>query len=180
MLNRVKALGATLLVSGIIGCGGGSGGGSVTSLPASTSLMTLTPAQKTQLCADTAAYVSRNISDADACKLEGFVGALIGLALEPTISDAQLQDLCNQGVAACMPAAAECTIGDTATCSADATIGDFSACTSDETAAVKNLVKMLPACSALTSAWITANAGAAGMVPASCTALDAKCPDIMM
>jgi hypothetical protein len=184
MLNRVKALGATLLVSGIIGCGGSSGGGSVTGLPASTGLMTLTPAQKTQLCNDVSAYVSRNISDADGCKLSGLIVALIAVSTEPTISDAQLQTACSDAVTSCNATPSqpgECTLGDTSTCSADATVADVSACISDDTAAVKSLIATVPACSALTKAWLETNANALGAAaPASCTALDAKCPDIMM
>ena len=64
---------------------------------------------------------------------------------------------------------------------ADATVADLTKCISDDTAALKSLIASLPACSALTKAWITANANTlGGAAPASCTALDAKCPDIMM
>jgi len=184
MLNWVKGLGVTLLVSGIIGCGGSDGGGgSVTSLPASTKLMTLTPTQKTQLCTDVSAYVSRNVSDADACELTGLLAGLLAVGLDPNSTDAQVQDACTQAVTACnsTPSTGECTIGDTATCSADATIADFNTCTTDNVTAVKSLIATLPACSALTKAWLEANAAMlAGLDSASCTALDAKCPDIRM
>jgi len=183
MLNRLKALGATLLVSGMIGCGGSGGGGSVTGLPASTGFMTLTPAQKTQLCSDVSAYVSRNISDADGCKLSGLIVALLAVATDPTITDADLQGSCTAAVSSCnmTPSTGECTLGDTSTCSADATIADLNKCISDDTAALKSLIATIPACGSLTKAWLDANANALGAAaPASCTALDAKCPDIMM
>jgi len=182
MLNRVKALGVTLLVSGIIGCGGSSGGGSVTGIPASTSLMTLTPAQKTQLCNDVSAYVSKNISDADGCKLSGLIVALLATATDPNISDADLQSACSQAVTSCnsTPSTGECTLGDTSTCSADATIGDLNMCISDDTALLKSVIAKVPACSGITKAWLDANANLlATPAPASCTSLDAKCPDLM-
>ena len=184
MFDRFKGLGVILLVSCVVECGGNSDG-AVTSLPPMTKLMTLTAAQKTQLCNGILSYDAKNVSTADTCKLQGIATALFVLGSDSTLTDADLQSACSQTVTACNAAPIEagtCPIADTSTCSADATIADVSMCIADDATAVNAAIAAYPACSMVTKAWLQANSttiNGGPAVPASCSALIAKCPNIM-
>ncbi len=187
MHNRVTGLGSIFLVSAVIGCGGGGGGGTPTSLPAGTKLMTLTPAQQMQICTDVTNYTVHNISQANACKFAGVETAAFVLASDSTTTDAALQDACSQAVTQCNSTPPDtsgttCDFSGVATCSADATIADFNACATAEVSAENTAFGSVPACSAVTKAWLTSNADSIGtyVEPASCTSLAAKCPDVGM
>jgi hypothetical protein len=183
----VKGLGVTLLVSAVACSSSGGGGGSVTSIPGSTALNTLTPAQATQLCTDTSAYVSRSITKSDACKLAGFTTAALSAALGAVTTDQQAQAACQAAVDSCNNSSSDagttgtCSIGDTSTCVATATVSEYSTCISDDVTAVKGSFASIPACSALTIASLTsADAGTGGTTttPASCTKLSTDCPGL--
>ena len=186
MHNGITGLGSIFLVSAVIGCGGGSGG-MPTNLPPATKLMSLTPAQQTQICNDLTNYSVHNIPQATVCKFVGVEAAAIVLASESTATDAQLQDACSQAVTQCNAtppdtSGSTCDFSGVSTCSADATIADFNTCVTDEVTAENAAFGSVPACSAVTKAWLTANGDAAGTFtePASCVSLDAKCPDVGM
>jgi hypothetical protein len=149
--------------------------------------MSLTPAQQMQLCTDVTNYTVNNISKANGCKFAGVESAIIVYAFDPSMTDADLQSACSQAVTQCNSAPPDtsggnCDFSGVATCSADATIGDFNTCASAEVTAESAAFASLPACSAITGAWITANADTVGTIsePASCVSLDAKCPDVGM
>jgi hypothetical protein len=182
----VKGLGVTLLVSAVA-CGSSSGGGgSVTSVPGNTGLATLTPAQATQLCTDTGAYLARNITKADACKLAGFTTTVLAFAFDSTLTDTQLQATCTMAVDSCNSSAADggttttCSIGDTSTCAATATVSQYSTCVTDAVAGEKATFAAIPACSSLTAALLSADGGTGGTTgqPASCATLMSACPNI--
>src|SRR3954465_7359723 len=101
MNNWVQGLGGIFLVTAVIGCGGSSGGGTPSSLPPATKLMSLTPAQQTQLCTDVTHYTANNISKANGCKFAGVESAVIVLAFDDTTTDAALQSACSQAVTQC-------------------------------------------------------------------------------
>jgi hypothetical protein len=186
MRNWVKGLGVTLLVSAVA-CSSSSGGGSVTSIPGSTGLATLTPAQATQLCTDSTSYVSRSISKSDTCKLLGFTAAAIAVGFGAATTDQAVQQTCQASVDQCNNSSPDggttgtCSIGDTSTCAATATVSEYSTCISDDVTAVKGSLSSIPACSALTIASLTATDGGTGgttTTPASCTKLMTDCPNL--
>ena len=187
MHQWVKGLGVLFTVSAVLGCGGSSGGGSPTSLPPSTKLMTLTPAQQMQLCTDLTNYAVNNISKANACKFAGVFAASFILASDPSTPDASLQSACSQAVSQCNSSPPDtsgstCDFSGVSTCTADATIADFNACAKDTVSVENTAFGSLPACSAVTAAWLNANPDPTGGVsePATCASLDAKCPDVSM
>jgi hypothetical protein len=149
--------------------------------------MTLTPAQQMQICTDVTNYTAHNISQANACKFAGVESAAFALAFSPDMTDADLQSACSQAVTQCNStppdtSGSTCDFTGVATCSADATIADFNACTTAEVSAENTAFGAVPACSALTKAWLTSNGDSIGAIvePASCTSLAAKCPDVPM
>ena len=185
MHNRVTGLGSIFLVSAVIGCGGG--GGMPTNLPPATKLMSLTPAQQTQICNDISNYSVHNLSQASFCKYAGVATAAFLLASDSSTPDATLRDACTQTVTECNASAPDtsgstCDFSGVTTCTADATIANLNTCIADEVSAENAAFAALPACAALGRAWLTANGDAAGSFtePASCISLSAKCPDVGM
>jgi hypothetical protein len=185
MRNWVKGLGVTLLVSAVA-CSSSGGGGSVTSVPGSKSLATLTPADTAQICTDTSAYVTRNVSKSDLCKLAGLFAAPFVLVGNPNATDADVQTACSDAVTSCNSSSADggstatCSVGDTSTCNATATVDEYSKCVTDTTSALKGTLNAIPACSSLTVASLSADGGTGGTStpPASCVTLMNDCPDI--
>lgn len=185
MHNRVTGLGSIFLVTAVIGCGGG-GSGMPTNLPANTKLMTLTPAQQTQICNDVTNYSLHAVPQASFCKYAGIATAAFVLASDSSTTDATLQSACAQTVADCNSAPPDtsgstCDFSGVETCSADATIADFNTCITDEVAAENAAFASLPACSAVTKTWLNSNSSAGSITePASCVSLSAKCPGVSM
>lgn len=188
MHQWVKGLGAIFTVMAVLGCGGSSGGGGTpTSLPPTTKLMTLTPAQQTQICNDLNKYEANNLSKGDACKAFGILAAVLALTSDSTLPDSSLQSACSQAVTQCNSAPPDtsgstCDFSGVSTCSADATIADLNTCAADEVTSTNAAFASLPACSAVTKAWLSSNPDATtgGSTPASCASLAAKCPDVMI
>ena len=186
MHKWVKGLGVLFTVSAVLGCGGSSGGGTPTSLPPTTKLMTLTPAQQTQVCNDLGKYEAKNISQANACKFLGIFAAATALGTDSTLPDSSLQSACSQAVTQCnsQPASSSgnCDLSGVTTCSADATIAELNTCAMDEVAATNAAFGALPACSAVTKTWLNANPDPTGgfTEPTSCTTLATKCPGVML
>ena len=185
MHQWVKGLGVLFTVTAVLGCGGSSGGGTPTSLPPTTKLMTLTPAQQTQICNDLTKYEANNISKAGACKFAGIFAASFILASDPSTPDASLQSACSQAVTQCNSqppdtSGSTCDLSGVSTCTADATVAELNTCATDEVTALNAAFGSLPACSAVTAAYLNANPDPTGGLtePASCTALATKCPDV--
>lgn len=182
MHNRITGLASILLVSGVIGCGGGAG--TPTSIPPTTKLMSLTPAQQTQICNDVTNYSIHALSQASFCKYAGVATAAFLLASDSSTTDATLQSACAQTVTQCNASPPDtsggtCDFSGVETCSADATIADFNTCITDEVSAENAAFASLPACSAVTKTWLNSNSSAGTITePASCVSLDAKCPGI--
>jgi hypothetical protein len=173
----------SLVVSPIAGCGGSSSGG-VTSVPGTKTLKDLTPAELATLCSDSANYFRTHVTST--CKLAGFTVAALAAGFNPTITDAQLQALCNQGVASCNSGGGADAGSSSQTCdpppaTCTATVSEYSACLTDDAAAINSAFGSIPSCSSLTRASLTASSADAGTgptatTPASCTTLETKCP----
>ncbi|HTA90456.1 MAG TPA: hypothetical protein VK745_12795 [Polyangiaceae bacterium] len=148
-----------------------------TSLPASTSLGSLTSAQATQLCTQLDSYL--NSITTYECELIAVVEA--GTAT----SDAAAQTMCQTLESAC---SATGTTTDSCTApgsSCMATVGDLEGCLNDTTATLKSAA--VPACATLTLAQAQAlaisfagEADGGPAEPTSCTSFAAKCPDSNM
>lgn len=148
---------------------------------------------------------SRPASSLSAAETQQFCKAFDGLLEDPAIkgslcqvvsviaasllagngTDAQLQMACTQGYNECLKDDGKAEPGSSSKCekpaaSCTATIGEIEQCFSDMKLAFVNLGKSLPACSALTKASINQSspASAEPTMPASCTALEKKCPDV--
>jgi hypothetical protein len=157
-----------------------------TNLPPATKLMSLTPAQQTQICNDVNNYSVHALSQASFCKYAGVATAAFVLTSDSSVTDATLQSACSQAVTECNASPPDtsgstCDFTGVSTCSADATIADFNACISDQVSAENAAFASLPACSAVTKTWLNSNSSAGTITaPASCVSLSAKCPDVSM
>jgi hypothetical protein len=186
MHQWVKGIAVMFTVTAAIGCGGSSGG-SPTSLPPSTKLMTLTPAQQMQICTDLTNYSVKNISQANVCKFAGITVAALVLASDPSTPDSSLREACSQAVTQCNStppdtSGSTCDFSGVETCSADATIADFNACAKDGVAAENAAFAALPACSAISASYLSSTSDPTTNIPEppSCVSLDAKCPGVSM
>ena len=189
MRNRVTGLWVTLLASVLFGCGGNDGGPPVppgpTAIPGDRKLMTLTPSEAAVICDDLEAYQTFNISPRNVCKLSGIASALLLATIDPTFTDVELRDACNLGVDQCVAyptdPTGKCPLAVPSSCTPTPTVDDLSKCVMDDVAAANAALAAVPACSAVTRAWLIANGANAGQfaTPASCTALAAECPDFL-
>ena len=158
----------------------------MTSVPGSKSLATLTPADLTQICTDTGAYYSRNVTKADACKIAGFTAAALVFAFNSAATDTDLQTACSDAVTSCNSSSADggttttCSVGDTSTCAATATVDEYSKCVTDAVAAQKASFAAIPACSSITVASLSTDGGTGttSNPPASCAMLMTDCPGV--
>jgi hypothetical protein len=185
---KTLGLGCLLVITGLAGCGGGSSSGTfTTSVPSSTKLTDLTPAQSTQLCNDLITFDEKSI-DTDLCKLEGLGAAqAVEYAGTPAPTNAQLQAACTQAYNECLsidggvatPGSCDSTtLNVPSTCTA--TVGDLQTCAGDQQAVVKQFYGALPSCSSLTTANLTTalasiNSDAGLTDPTSCSKFDATC-----
>jgi hypothetical protein len=171
------------LVGPVAGCGS-SGSSGVTSVPGTKTLKDLTPAELATLCSDSASYFRTHVTGT--CKLAGFFTAALAAEFDTTMTDAQLQALCNQSVASCNSGAGADAGASSQTCEAPpatctATVSEYSACVTDDATAINSAFGSIPACSSLTRASLNASTADAGSgststPPASCTTLETKCP----
>jgi len=158
------------------GSGGGSGGDFMTGLPADKPLSSLTDAEAMQLCSSFEDYFTNSLQDLD-CRLSGLLAA----AFAQADTDAKAQAACKAAYDMCAAAPAMPTTDmcskPTGMCTA--TVGELEACASDDKAVFAQLGMSFPACADLTLKDLMGTPGgdtAPPMEPASCTALDMKCP----
>lgn len=184
------------------GCGGGSGAGFHTSVPASKPLNTLSPSDVKALCMDMVTFLNMQIqADLKNKDLE-CRGAGLGFAAlaanSPNATDAQLQQACQVGYQLCLSAPAdagvssgnidagvsgdECTNTSTPPASCTATVAQYTACVSEASSSVQDV---LPPCNELTKAklaMLTGDAGAPGggasTAGPACMAFQAACPGV--
>jgi len=163
------------------GTGGGGGGAAtpVTTLNGSTALSALTPAQRTQLCSDTAVYFGALVPMATTCKWRGLAYAASSSAPTQDL----LQQKCTMQESNCSQAGNPwannfgCDIA--ATCAA--TVAEYSACIHDEIAAFLQAVNALPTCATLmmsNSSTIIADQNAD--LPASCVSRMNTCAELLV
>ena len=165
--------------SGGAGGGGASGGSSVTTISGTKALGALTTAEATQLCDDTDAYFGKNVTQATTCKWTGLYYA--------TQSSAPTQDMLRKGCtdheSACLKADAS-TVSTSSGCSdipstCTATVAQYAVCISDQVANFNQTVNGLPSCDSFTTSatsgvWDALSAN----LPASCTSITDKCPEL--
>ena len=178
--------GCVLAIAASIGCGGGSGGTFMTSVPPSTPLNSLTPAQSTQICNDFAAYATNTLQP-DVCRADAVETAAGLLSSQPAPTDAQLQAACTEEYNACVGGGdgglgfsglmCDASSGIPATCTA--TVGDLESCFNGLQAQSNAILATLPTCSTITMANLVAASGKlageedAGMSePASCAQIE--------
>ncbi len=164
--------------------GGASGTGFMSSVPGDKPLNTLTDDEVQQLCKEFQSDFGPGTPAASAvveldCRLAGILAS----ALSQPQTDAAAQASCKSTYDACIGAP---TTSETATCnkpdpSCTATVAEEEKCLQDSLAAFDSVKDLLPSCSAITTSTglqSLALSGAATQTPASCTALQAKCPGI--
>jgi hypothetical protein len=149
-------------------------------LPTDTPLTSLTDDQLAGLCMKFDDFFSKGtvgdqLKDFN-CRLSGILAGALGGAS----TDDALRAACKVAYDACVAAPSETTSSDctkpTGTCTA--TIGDVEACTNDSAAYLEQVQTALPSCDELTVAGLGDLGDAMQTTePASCTTLDAKCPD---
>lgn len=169
---------------------GGGGSGSVTTLDSSKQAGSLSDAEKTQYCKDVNAYNAAAISEADTKKVACFsaVASTIFLGGTPPKDDAELRSKCKTAYQECLAKPVEkadagatvddCkdAVKDLANCTA--TVGELNTCVADRAAAGKSyFAKVDSACDGLSLD------GGSGLDkeledPASCKAVEAKCPNL--
>ena len=179
--NVWKLLG--LLTAGaMIGCGpgsGGSGGGFSTSEPSGTEVQNLTGSQSNQLCTDLTNYLNQQVDSQSFCQAAAVIGTTAAAAQDSTLTDAQLQQVCQQAAAQACPSAdgGTASCGSPAGCSA--TVEQIGACANAYAAYLKQFEAMFPTCSMITRAKLASvNPDASPDIePASCKPLDTSCPN---
>jgi hypothetical protein len=159
--------------------GGGTGGGTtVTSLPASKALGTLTAAEATQLCDDVKAYYGTAITKASSCKWSAIFGAASSsspnnMALQNNCTT--METACNQSAdtgpgkaTSCLPIPSDCT----------ATVAQYAACIVAGAMVLNQSANTLPSCATVTLADLTPvfNANDALNAPPGCMPLANACP----
>ena len=174
-----------------VACGGSSGSGSPgstdfsSSLPADKSLGSLSDSESAQLCKDLENYYGPN--SAAGKQLKEFscrFSAILLATLSAPTTDSALQAACKSGYDQCEKAPAQT---DT-TCTKPpagcmATVAEMETCITDTTKGVSDLVNQFPECSKVTLASLSSMDPETGTptseTPASCTAVEAKCPGFL-
>jgi hypothetical protein len=156
---------------------GNTGGGAVASgLPATKPLNTLTPAEVTQICKAVDDSVKSPAVSDGMCKFLAVIATGLEASFVPGTTDAQLRMSCTEGFEECKkdtepedcdPPPASCT----------ATVAEVEKCASDLNAAIIAVGTAAPACATLTKAALSTAPSIDALVePASCKALEQKCP----
>lgn len=180
--NVWKLLGL-LAVGATIGCGpssGGSGGGGFsTSAPSGTQVQNLTASQAIQLCTDLTGYLNQQVDSQSFCQAAAVVGTASVAMQDSTLTDAQLQQACQQAAVQGCPSADAGTASCGSTTGCSATVEQIGACASDYAAYLKQFEAMFPNCSMITRAKLASvNPDASpDMEPSSCKPLDTSCPN---
>jgi len=165
------------------GChdGGGSGSASEsfsTAVPGGSQVQSLTSTQANQLCIDLTSYLNQQVDSQSFCQAAAVVGTAGAAMQNPSLTDAELQQVCEQAAVEDCPSAD----GGTASCGSPsgctATVEQIGACATDYGAYLKQFEMMFPTCSMITRAKLaTVNPDASpDMEPASCKAIDPLCP----
>jgi hypothetical protein len=159
-------------------CTKDQGGTVVTGLCGDAPLNTLTPAEITQLCDDTNAYVGGSVSKQNACKYS----ALLDAASSSSPTEVELQAYCSDAENACNQDAA--SMGPGALCgqvpsTCSATVAQYSVCIVDETALFEQGVSELVSCSMMTFDDVTSiyDVSTDADDAAGCMALMTACPN---
>ena len=171
----------------VAGCHGGSGGDSFsTTVPGSSQVQSLTPAQANQLCSDLTNYLNQQVDSQSFCQAAAVAGTAKAAAQDPTLTDAQLQQGCEKATTTVCPTASDggffgagdggaSACGSTTGCSA--TVEQISTCATGTGASLAQFEKMFPNCSMVTRAKLsTLNPDASPIEPASCVPIDTSCP----
>ena len=181
---------ALVLIGGSgVACGSDDSGSKPYSsgLPANKIIDTLTDADITILCLSLHDHISNDRALRSAtCHFLGFVAAW-GASLAGTATDADLQKACTDSEAMCKstPPTSEQSTCTRPPSGCAGTVGEFEACVTDSVAAASKQLAAYPACSSVTASTVSKlfSSGGSGAMPmtaapASCTALERKCPGI--
>lgn len=179
-----------LTITLIPGCGGGSGdGGSVSSGVDPTKRGDdLTDDEARQICEAGSDYIERRMSKIDPCNFAGVLAAQLMATLDPSATDAQIQEVCTEGIRACEQTDNEDPITAPEADSCDdlnvpdecsATVGEIERCIQDTVDVSLSVFTDLPACGSLTRDFLENYTGPDTQTPASCVALDEKCPGVV-
>src|SRR5450432_1067921 len=159
-----------------------------TTVPASTSLGSLSGAQLTELCAELQSYLSSGAFVSSAtdyeCKLLAVVSAVTAT------TDAAAQAACKASASACAADAGITTTTGQCTAppaSCTATVGELQACLNAYTTTFATLDASVPSCDGLTKAQalatltsLSSDAGTGLSDPPACVTYQAKCPSSNM
>jgi hypothetical protein len=157
------------------GSGNGSGGNLSTGVPDDTTLDSLSDDQLGQVCDAIGAHYQAQAGTLP-CRLAGMFAA----AFSGAETDADARAACKGAYDSCVASPSE----ETQTCEkpsgeCTATIGELEACLNDSDAALQQFYATFPSCETLTLADLMDSGEDITQPedPASCTALEAKCPD---
>jgi hypothetical protein len=157
-------------------------------LPPNSVLGGLNEADLAGLCASSRKYLlSKPVVQEGDCRIAGGITALFDVLGGSAKTDADVQMSCSKGYDQCEAAfASDAGVGDTMcaapkpTCTA--TVSEYEACTTDSVATFQQVVDEQPACKDMKLSDIHVNdggpSGPAIQNPASCQALQAKCPEL--
>lgn len=165
--------------TGTGGSTGSSGGDFMSGLPEDKPISSLTDAEVMQLCSAVQTYFSDSVKDLS-CRVSGLLAA----ALMQAKTDAEAQAACKSAYDMCAAQPATSTTGNcmkpTGMCTA--TVGELEACASDDKAVFAQLDSEFPSCDKLKLQDLAGlgNNATQPMEPASCVALDMKCPGTSM
>jgi len=157
------------------GCDDGGAGSEIpSSVPRDKRLSDLTPAERTQFCADVVAWAMSGPLLTEACNVDAWTATYLESTVATTATDASLQSLCAAAYSACVANGVTnmCDTAKLATCTA--TVSEYDACLSDTVGALG----VLPPCSAVTRGALASNIARLTNQPGTpaCTALQSKCP----
>ncbi|HEX7450761.1 MAG TPA: hypothetical protein VF294_00670, partial [Polyangiaceae bacterium] len=164
------------------------GGSFMTTVPASTSLGSLSSAQLTELCSDLQSYLASGAFASGAADYECKILAVVSAATAAT--DAAAQASCKASLSACSADAGATTTTGQCTAppaSCTATVGEFEACLNAYTTTFATLDASVPSCDGLTTAQalatltsLSSDAGTGLSDPPACVTYQAKCPSSNM
>lgn len=170
--------------------GGNNGGGSVNSgVPGSKLGSDLTEAEAQKVCEAIGRYGASKITEQDACRMAGALGAIFLGAFNPEATDEELQAACQDGFQACLEEPAEEPVpGDEADCVAQnlseqctATVQELEACFKDYIDLTAEAFKVFPTCEEITMSFVTDPEVEEPdtSLPASCAVVEEKCPEVL-
>ncbi|NLE86511.1 MAG: hypothetical protein GX607_08950 [Myxococcales bacterium] len=191
MKTLAWTIGLGMLAATLVpGCGGddGGGGGISSGVDPTKRGDELSDDEVRKICEAGNDYVVRRSKEIDPCRFAGVLAAGIVAGLDATLTDAQLQEACTEGVRACQQTEDRDPIfePDEDTCDdlsvpeeCSASVEEIERCIKDSIDETLTMFTDLPACGSITRDFLANYTGPEPQAPASCASLEETCPEAL-